>query len=296
MRTLLLFAFISLTAGTSFAQHDTIANAGFERWAFNPQYDEPEDWTTLNPLASILGAELAFRATASGEFHSGTSAIKLVTTNIPGIGMAPSICTNGIINTAQQTIEGGVPISSRPISFGGWFRFDPVNSDTGNYSITLTRWNSVTNSRDIIGTGSGDFVNTNGVFENFEVALNYQLTDVPDTVLILLGSGTDVNPQEGTTLFVDDLYYTYPQGIETPESVGLKLFPNPTTDGLTINSKQGFEFSSATVYSLDGRLMLNAALNSINPTVDVADLVAGTYIIELATKDGTIVRQSFLKN
>ena len=277
------------------AQQDSIMNPGMERWGPNTQYDELLDWTTLNPAGALLGATLAFKTTDPTELHSGDHAVKLVTQEIQFFGVTPSILTSGFINTASQQVEGGKPINSRPTSISGWFRFDPVTVDTGFASIALTKWNSGTGIAEPIGSGSINILNTSGVFVNLEVEINYISSETPDTALITIGSGTPTG-EVGTALFVDDLYYTFPSSIETPESVGLSLYPNPVSDLLTINTLEGLTFTLATIYSLDGRIIQNVVLNSNTSRLDVSNLKTGAYIVELSNKEGTIVRQQFLKN
>lgn len=296
MKTTFLSIILCIPFLGAIAQQDTIPNPGFEQWGTNPFYDEPIGWTTLNPLASILGSELAFKADGAGEFHSGAASIKLVTTNIAGIGVAPSILTNGSINTTTQNVEGGSDFASRPISLGGWFRFDPVNTDTGFVNITLTKWNEQNGITDIVGVGASVISNTNGSFVNLEATIEYASTEVPDTVLILFGSGTDASPQEGTALYVDDIYYTYPAGMVDQEEIEFSIFPNPATDVLNVSSLEGHQFTSASVYALDGRLMNTTKLDLNTQKVDVSTLRPNTYILELVTEDNTVVRRSFLKN
>ncbi len=278
-----------------FAQQDTIANAGFEQWTSTPAYDDPVGWTTLNSAGTILGAELAFRATGPAELHSGDAAIKLVTAEVQFFGMTPSILTTGEINTTTQVIEGGWPMSSRPTSFGGWFRFDPIGDDTAFVNITLNRWNSVSGMTELVGKASATVTNTDSVFTNVELTLDYETNEIPDTVLIVIGSG-QLDAQEGSALFVDDLYYMYPSNIATPASVGLSIYPNPTNDVLNITSTAGMAFSNAVVIGLDGRVIQSTVLNSSNARMDVSDLKTGAYIIELQTADRTVVRQRFMRN
>ena len=277
------------------AQQDTITNAGFERWTAVSSYEDPDDWTTLNPAGVILGAEMAFQSTAAGEFHSGSAAIKLVTADVQFFGMTPSVLTTGEINTGTQEIEGGWPINSRPSAFGGWFRYDTLMADTGLVSITLSKINAGTGMSEIIGYAEQDILATDSMFQNIELTVNYTSTEVPDEVLLLMTSGGN-SAQDGSALFVDDLYYSFPSGIETPESIGLELFPNPVTNVLNIHSTAGLKFNSVQVYSIDGRLILTSTVNSNNSRVDVSSLKTGAYIIELNAESGTIVRQQFMKN
>lgn len=290
-----LFVLI-FTASFVYAQQDSVANAGMENWGPNPNYDDLLDWTTLNPSGVLLNTTFAFKTTDAAELHSGDHAVKLVTQNLDFFGVTPSILTNGEINTTTQTTEGGVEINSRPSGFGGWFRFDPVNMDsTAFVEITLTKWNSSTGMSEDVGTGSMGVYNTSGAFENLEVEIEYLSMDIPDTVFILIGSGTP-DGEVGSALFVDDLYYNYPNSVETPESVGLGLYPNPTNDVLNISSLKGVSFTSATVYSTDGRIVSSSALTtSSEARLDVSELKPGVYIVELRNNEGTVVRQQFLK-
>lgn len=295
MKSILFVAIASLSSFVAIAQQDTIPNPGFERWGTNPAYDEATLWTTLNPLAQILGAELAFKTTVAGEFHSGLAAIKLVTTPLLGIGMAPSILTNGVVNSAAQTIEGGDPINSRPSNFGGWFRYDPVGTDTAFFQITLTRWNTVTGQSEEVGFASSEIVGTNGLFVNLELDIEYGGSELPDTVLILMGASGD-EAEDGSTLFVDDLYYGYPQGIESSETFGPSIFPNPATDVLNFTSLQSLQFNRAVIYSADGKRVQDLTIDATGSSVNVSGLRSGMYIIELNDAQGNTVRQLFRKD
>jgi len=296
MKQILLAALFLIANATGYSQTDTVSNGGFEDWGTNPFYDEADDWTTLNPLAQIFGVQLAFRATASDEYHSGAAAMKLVTSDLTGVGITPSVLTTGLVNTATQNIDGGSPIASRPSSFGGWFRYDPINGDTATIGLSLTRWDAVNGIREVVANGGDNLLTTNGVFVELDFQMYYDSNSIPDTALIVIVSGSNSSPQEGSTLFVDDLVYNYPAAIESPESVGLNIYPNPATDRLMISSTNGFTFNTGRIIGLDGRIIQEITLNAGNATVDVAKLKAGSYIVELRDTEGTIVRQSFLKN
>lgn len=277
-----------------FAQQDSITNGGFERWTTVSSYDDPDGWTTLNPAGVILGAEMAFPATAPGEFHSGSTAAKLVTANVDFFGITPSVLTTGEINTGTQEIEGGWPISSRPDAFGGWFRFDPNGVDTAFVNIALTRWDANSGMRETVGFAESDIFSTDSLFENIELNIDYTSNEIPDTVLIMIGSG-GLSAQENSTLFVDDLHYYYSTDITSAESVDLKIYPNPTSDILSISSNGQINFKQANIYSVDGRVVSQVILSTNTNRINVNTLPRGSYIIELISQEGALVRQKFLK-
>jgi hypothetical protein len=294
MKKAFLFVFSLFTYGASFAQ---LTNAGFENWTDNPvpAYSNPDGWTTLNSLSTALGSQLVFKATASDEVNSGTAAAKMITAQL-AVGVTPGVITNGVIDAQSQSIIGGQPISERPAVFGGWFRYDPANVDTGIVSVTLTRWDATNGVRETVGTANEDIFNTNGLYENVELFISYSSTETPDTVLIIMGPGDDIEPQVGSALFADDIYFSNPTAsIETPESIGLSVYPNPASEELRITSIKNAEMQSYIIYSLDGKRVGEGRLNSSSAIVDVKSLTNGQYNLVIKTSGNEVVNHKFLK-
>ena len=67
------------------------------------------------------------------------------------------------------------------------------------------------------------------------------------------------------------------------------IYPNPTTDLININIEhQSLFFNEIHVYNLQGQLVKTANLNAENNTiVDLYELSAGTYLIQIFTLDKT---------
>ncbi|MFM1876202.1 MAG: hypothetical protein RL266_1939 [Bacteroidota bacterium] len=297
MKKLLLLLILFATTSQLFAQQDSVQNGGFEFWGTNPFYDEPNNWTTLNPLAQIFGVELAFRTTDPAEVNSGASAIKLETKNIPGVGDTPSILTNGLVNTTTQSIEGGTPISSRPLTFNFSYRFDPLSTDSASVSIRLTRYNPSSGDIDLIGQAGLDLGNSQGNWIDESLSINYMGSgqEMPDTVLILFNTGTPPNVAVGTSLFVDDVYYGYSGlGISSASSMGIQFYPNPVNDALQFSTTAFIEPVSYQIISVDGRMMDAGRISDVSETINVSGLNSGFYNLVLNTEQG-LVNHRFVK-
>ncbi|WCM40905.1 T9SS type A sorting domain-containing protein [Flavobacterium sp. CBA20B-1] len=61
------------------------------------------------------------------------------------------------------------------------------------------------------------------------------------------------------------------------------LYPNPTSDVLNISSKNGLEMKEIKITDLSGRVV--RTLNNVS-TINVSDLSAGTYLIDITTMKG----------
>ena len=61
------------------------------------------------------------------------------------------------------------------------------------------------------------------------------------------------------------------------------LYPNPTTDVLNISSKNGLNASEIRITDLSGKVV---KVQKDASTVNVSDLSAGTYLIDITTKEG----------
>jgi len=61
------------------------------------------------------------------------------------------------------------------------------------------------------------------------------------------------------------------------------LYPNPTSDILNIESKNGLEMINVQITDLTGRIVRSITNSS---TINVSDLATGTYLIDISTTEG----------
>lgn len=77
---------------------------------------------------------------------------------------------------------------------------------------------------------------------------------------------------------------------------GLHVFPNPTSDDLSLIIDEGYVNSSFEISNILGMKILEGDLNSVRKTIDVHNLQTGAYIIRLKDENGNdLVSKKFIK-
>jgi hypothetical protein len=66
----------------------------------------------------------------------------------------------------------------------------------------------------------------------------------------------------------------------------VRLWPNPATDKITIESEEGFPIISVSVADMQGTILTLLPVNDVRCTLNVHNLAPGTYIAHVETKAG----------
>ena len=83
---------------------------------------------------------------------------------------------------------------------------------------------------------------------------------------------------------------------KAPEKVyDINVFPNPTTNQITLAMNTDKTGMKVHIYSTDGKLVKSASVVNGNNLIDTADLVSGTYIYNVVTDDELIHASQFVK-
>ncbi len=276
MKKLFFFAIILLCVQFSNAQN-AIPNAGFETWNVNPNYDDPAGWGTINGLTYFLGVRTVTKATAVGEYHGGSAAIKLESKTVPLQGVAPGIAATGTINPNTQAVDGGVAYNKRPISFTGWYRYQPNGVDTGSIDARLSKWNSNTQQREDVGSAEFVITSTVNSYAQFTVNFTYTSANFPDTLVITLltSSGANSSPN-GTKMWVDDLDFVL-------------CSPNYSAIATTTSSTCTANNGSATVNASNGTNPYSFLWSNNGNTNQITNIVGGTYTVTVTDGNGCTV-------
>ena len=78
---------------------------------------------------------------------------------------------------------------------------------------------------------------------------------------------------------------------EMPVSCLIKVFPNPTTECLTVETNlSSYNNTSILIYDLQGRVVMKQPVNQINEKLSVSNLISGNYIYVLSQNSKSLAR------
>lgn len=282
---------LALTANILFATAAIaqIPNGGFETWTSTGTYDSPTGWANFNSATSMVSVYTCLKGTPG---NPGSAYLKLVTKNAPGLGLVPGMAVSGTMNMDMEP-ESGFAYNQRPTALVGNWQHMGYGGDEGLIAVYLTKWNSVTGSRDTVGKaarGLGAMVMS---WASFSIPITYSGSSNPDSAMIVLSS-SGTNPVENSYLYVDNLSFSGVTGInEVKLNAQLNIYPNPVSTGELTVKLEGVNAPVTTVqlFDLQGKETRQFAVKNLNGTLtlDIADLSKGPYIIKLVTAEGVAV-------
>jgi hypothetical protein len=130
------------------------------------------------------------------------------------------------------------------------------------------------------------------------VAGSWQSIDVPMSAFAALGNKTKItqlliDPVTPNILFIDNFYfYRSPMSSDNFTTSKVKLYPNPTSNVLNIESLGTIQTIS--VYNVLGQEVINKALSSTSTSLDVSSLNSGIYVVKTVV-DGVTSSTKFIK-
>lgn len=262
-------------------------NASFDTWT-SPA--TPDNWTTADGLFGMpLG--LSFRDTA--DKVDGPASLKLVSDSIavaPSAGVIPGLVSYGTAVYTPGPVPPaffGLPFAFRPDTLFFSYKYATPGVDTAGFQMLLTK-----NGADVLAVGVQLEATANWVNGFLPLTTYYDNAQTPDTLLIQFYASYFTDAVKGSTLKIDKLRFGYvnqPTSItETTEEIKAVVFPNPAAHSLNINSVEDLAGANLEVVSLEGKVVLAAALNGQMNTVNISELANGNYIYRIVGNGKTL--------
>ena len=284
---LLSFTVLLCSSAIALAQ---IPEGGFDNLTSEGGCSQPAGWNTVNGTTGGLG--ICTAESETGNPYSGNAALKISSEFFFFAGQViPGLVSNGAIDIGSQSVSGGVPFTERPTSFSGWYRAEPENGDT--YSMIAVLINE--NSGDSVGVAIFEGNTTVSAWTEFIQPVQYLNQQTPTLLQITMFASDPLDPQNGSTVYFDELdYQSITVGLTETERSLIKAYPNPVVDDVYFELGE-VEQAVVTVYNIIGIKLMEANLKGSNNRLDTGSLPSGTYIWQMTSLDGEPLKSGKLQ-
>ncbi|MBC6696531.1 T9SS type A sorting domain-containing protein [Hymenobacter sp. BT190] len=301
MKSLLpLAAGVLALFGTSSAvAQQAVPNGTLETWAQRGASESPQTWLTLDDVLAELLGPLPFSTNTtvkSTDKRSGNFAAKLQTQDFQG--ELPGFLVLGTrLGAGNNDIGGGVAYTSRPANLQFYYKTTGPASDSAGVQVAL--YKTVNGNSEIVADAFQILAPQAG-YTLVTLPLTYRRPDTPDTLRLAFASGLAQNITTGTSLFIDDVSLTGTvQSARNPAlDATLTVYPNPSPNGvyqLSSVANPAVATAPYTISDATGRVVRTAAAAPRSAAggrpVELRDLPAGVYLLQLNTPDGPVTRK-----
>ncbi|MCB0479068.1 MAG: T9SS type A sorting domain-containing protein [Crocinitomicaceae bacterium] len=299
-----------------------LENPGFEAWetiqvgGSSSTALEPVQWSGLKSSDDPSLAQLSPDGTltqAVGRDGTGYS-IRLETIYTLGVAANGGI-TNGRFHAPQNLNpeEGYIYTDStddkwhlrfswRPDSLVGWYKYAPTGQDKGKCEVILhTGYGAlplyIQGVHDVaanrVGRARYDWTaTTNGQWERFAVAFNYDDSRTPDFILAICTAGDSTISENGSAVWVDDLELVYNNLSVDTYDYNKDFTVYYDQDLVFVNMKsKSVETYPMEVIDMTGKVIATQKVNS-NTTTRIQNLYnKGVYFCRINTGGKMITRK-----
>lgn len=269
-------------------------NGGFEDWTPEFNYENPDEWQTMNllNLTTPPNPISSFKAVGIDK-HSGNYALKIKSVHIvnnPTPGMVPDTfgCAfKGKITMSPVTFNAGYPYANRPEKLEFYAKYSPVGNDTAYTEVLLKRWTDTLTDTIAVGKLS---MSASNIFNHYEVSLTYFKDELPDSAVIVFYSSRDtLTARVGSTLYVDDVSFSGWVGMnENKKPDKVTVFPNPAKEQINIRTTLKDAHNIRLVNGLGAEVDVYSIENQ-SVSFDVGVFPEGTYFYEMRNKRNQVL-------
>ncbi len=282
MKTKFTLLAVLVAAFLSGSAQQAVPNGGFETWS---SVSAPTGWTSYEDIIPpIAGTGLSVKD--SVDKYSGTASVKLTNKYVAlasdTIGGTLAL-GSGSFDGAQPHIPG-VPFTSSPDTIQFAYKYAPVGNDTAGFQLALHKLGGGNNVYKIAFGAQLNATNNQWGLITVPLKQYYQdTTGTGDTLkLAFFSSYNEVAPSRvGSTMHVDAVrfgYKTTPTFIENiNNNLNVRVFPNPATDLVNIQTSEPVINASVVVYDMTGRVITHEFGGANNFELVTSNWESGIY-------------------
>jgi hypothetical protein len=264
-----------------------IPNPSFEQWQTRNfgvvKFEDPRNWMSNNFYFAFTNPDqLPIKKTTDA--HTGTYAVEI--TNVPDTSESKQggSLISGNVNFLTQEYNLKFKLSAKPKSLEAFYKYFPVNNDSFNIEIVVSK------NGEYLGSGSFKGVEAKNDYTKLSAEIQYiDETTIPDSASIFIYAGNAMQVIEGTKLILDDLSFT-----DAPVSVSrvknndlaISVYPNPAQDKLFFNINN--QNASVTLMDLNGKIITQNEITKTNNYIDLTGINNGIYLAQITTELGVV--------
>lgn len=267
------------------AKGQQIPNGGFENWIQETYGEEPANWgeLSLQLYNSLFLGVLDSTIVKSSDAYSGAYAMEL-RSKIPASPLiSDTVIPVAMLNLKNENIDSAnMNIDSNLLSLSGYIKQDIVNSSTNSTSISVLVY---AESGDMTGVGAIEFDNNIPNYTLFNIPILYFDSVGGDYLEIYITAGNSDFPVAGNSLKLDGLVLNYDHSTNILEesSLKFKVFPNPTSHRLQIESNSIVDEYELRLYNISGALLQTTQSRTIN----LENYKTGIYLLKVTSGNST---------
>lgn len=255
--TLTQFTASNVTYSDNFDGNSSIVSNG---WTRTPGPTTSTIWNTLNSPSSAQSGSNSMRSSA--EY------------NVP---------SNAYVYSRKLNLTAG---QNYKINY-----FSKINASyiDGKYKVLITPAANFTNTSNHIEIyDSGAFTNTAYVSKehNFVVASNGEYR-----IVFKNESSKNIYYELAGGLYVDTFSVSTVLSVKDFNKSGLLMYPNPVLDYITIENPENIQIKDYSVLDINGRVLVSKFYNATIEVIDLSNLTAGIYFINLNTEKGILSKK-----
>ncbi|HRS53765.1 MAG TPA: T9SS type A sorting domain-containing protein [Bacteroidales bacterium] len=295
MKNAFIISLTLFTISLNLKSQQLVPNGNFENWVDSVT---AASWTST-VSAGIYSLHFMKQTTDS---YEGSYAAIIESQSIPMYGAISGIATLGqlipdLINLKLQPI-GGIPCSNKPSKLKGYFKYNPVSTDTMAVLVYVTAYNFIAQKKDTIGYGIFYSYNNTSTYTPFFVNINYNNPNAtPDTINIAIYSSYNQFPNANSKLWIDKLEFEY-GGIGIKEEQNnnsyINVYPSPTASEINLVLKECIKIKRIYITNQQGQIFYAPYKPIENNTfkINITALKNGIYYLN-AESENKIFSKSF---
>lgn len=233
--------------------------------------EEPDNFVTTTAVSQSFGFDATVEKTTDAQNGTYAAFLKAV---FVGQGNVPGAISNAL--DANLNATNGVPYTDMPDSLTGWVKYTATAGDQGYVYVSFTK------NGNMVAEGSFLLDADINTYEKFNIPFTF--TDQPDSMAITIYSGDETTSE----LTIDNLMFGGNQvGLDEVASIQASIYPNPTADFVTVSSTS--KLDKIQVLDLNGSVVKEMTPNSVISFINLSDLNAGVYMIQLVAGEAKTV-------